>query len=145
MRLFGGEKMQRMMEFLKVPDDMPIENKMISGSIESAQKKVEGHNFDIRKSLVEYDDVMNAHREIVYGRRRKILMHEDIAAEIQALIFNEAEKTVDAFIENRKSEDWELEGLLKALTKIYEDTTQPLTKEKLETFTAAELKEFAVM
>jgi preprotein translocase subunit SecA len=144
MRLFGGEKMQRMMEFLKVPDDMPIENKMISGSIESAQKKVEGHNFDIRKSLVEYDDVMNAHREIVYGRRRKILMHEDIAAEIQALIFNEAEKTVDAFIANRKSEDWELESLLKALTKIYEDPTQPLTKEKLEAFTAAELKKFAV-
>lgn len=144
MRLFGGEKMQRMMEFLKVPDDMPIENKMISNSIESAQKKVEGHNFDIRKSLVEYDDVMNAHREIVYGRRRKILMHEDIAAEIQALIFNEAEKTVDAFIANRKSEDWDLENLLKALTKIYENPAQPLTKEKLESFTAGELKEFAV-
>jgi len=145
MRLFGGEKMQRMMEFLKVPDDMPIENKMISGSIESAQKKVEGHNFDIRKHLVEYDDVMNAHREIIYGRRKKILMHEDIAAEIQALIFNEAELTVDAFTENRKLEDWDLENLAKALMKIYENPAQPITKAKLEEFIkVTELKEFAV-
>ncbi|HPL56192.1 MAG TPA: preprotein translocase subunit SecA [bacterium] len=73
MRIFGGERLKNMMERLGLPDDQPIENKMISRAIESAQRRVEGHNFDIRKHLVEYDDVMNKHREVIYSRRRKIL------------------------------------------------------------------------
>jgi len=73
LRLFGSERMKMVMETMKIPDDMPIEHKMISKSIESAQKKVEGHNFDIRKHIVEYDDVMNKHREVVYEQRMKIL------------------------------------------------------------------------
>ena len=73
MRIFGGERLKSIMERLGLPDDMPIENKMISNSIESAQKKVESHNFDMRKHLVEYDDVMNKHRTYIYGKRRKIL------------------------------------------------------------------------
>ncbi|MFA5155638.1 MAG: preprotein translocase subunit SecA [Patescibacteria group bacterium] len=73
MRIFGGDRMKGLMSTLKVPADMPIENKMISKSIESAQKKVEGNNFDIRKHLVEYDDVINKHRTAIYRRRREIL------------------------------------------------------------------------
>ncbi len=73
MRIFGGDRMKNIMTTLKVPEDMPIENKLISKSIESAQTKVEGHNFDIRKHLVEYDDVINKHREAVYRRRKEIL------------------------------------------------------------------------
>lgn len=73
MRIFGGDRMKGLMQTLKVPADMPIENKMISKSIESAQKKVEGNNFDIRKHLVEYDDVINKHRTAIYKRRREIL------------------------------------------------------------------------
>lgn len=73
MRIFGGDRMKSIMTTLKVPEDMPIENKFISKSIESAQMKVEGNNFDIRKHLVEYDDVINKHREAIYGKRRKIL------------------------------------------------------------------------
>ena len=73
MRIFGGERLKNMMDSLGLPDDMPIENKMISRSIESAQKRVEGYNFDVRKHLVEYDDVMNKHREVIYRKRRKIL------------------------------------------------------------------------
>ncbi|MFA6995458.1 MAG: preprotein translocase subunit SecA [Patescibacteria group bacterium] len=73
MRIFGGDRMRGLMATLKVPADMPIENKMISKSIESAQKKVEGNNFDIRKNLVEYDDVINKHRTAIYKRRREIL------------------------------------------------------------------------
>ncbi|MFA5886414.1 MAG: preprotein translocase subunit SecA [Patescibacteria group bacterium] len=73
MRIFGGDRMKGLMQTLKVPADMPIENKMISKSIESAQKKVEGNNFDIRKHLVEYDDVINKHRLAIYRRRREIL------------------------------------------------------------------------
>jgi len=73
MRIFGGDRMKGLMQTLKVPADVPIENKMISNSIESAQKKVEGNNFDIRKQLVEYDDVINKHRIAIYTRRREIL------------------------------------------------------------------------
>ncbi len=73
MRIFGGDRMKKIMTTLKVPEDMPIQNSLISNSIESAQKKVEGNNFDIRKHLVEYDDVINKHREAIYRRRREIL------------------------------------------------------------------------
>jgi preprotein translocase subunit SecA len=118
MRLFGGEKMQRMMDMLKVPEDMPIENRMISHSIESAQKKVEAHHFDVRKHLVEYDDVMNKQREIIYSRRREILEHEDIQKEIQRILEQEARGIVDGFTLNRKREDWDLSEIAKQLTQV---------------------------
>ncbi len=73
MRIFGGERMKNLMERMHLPDDMPIEHGLISRSIESAQKKVEGYNFDIRKHLVEYDDVANKHRQAIYTKRRTIL------------------------------------------------------------------------
>ncbi len=73
MRIFGGDRMKNLMGSLNVPEDMPIENKIISRSIESAQKKVEGNNFDIRKHLVEFDDVINKHREAIYKKRNDIL------------------------------------------------------------------------
>lgn len=73
MRIFGGERMAGLMTRLNIPDDLPIESGMVSKTIESSQQKVEGYNFDIRKHLVEYDDVINKQREIIYGRRRKLL------------------------------------------------------------------------
>lgn len=73
MRIFGGERLKGMMDGLGLPDDQPITHRLITRSIESAQKRVEGHNFDIRKRLVDYDDVMNKHREILYRKRQKIL------------------------------------------------------------------------
>ncbi|MBI4175406.1 preprotein translocase subunit SecA [Candidatus Berkelbacteria bacterium] len=77
MRVFGGDRMKGLMDRLGVPDDQPIQAKMISGALESAQRRVEGHNFDIRKHLVEYDDVMNKHREYIYRLRRGILLAAD--------------------------------------------------------------------
>ena len=73
MRIFGGDRMKSLMTTLRIPEDMPIENSLVSRSIESAQRKVEGNNFDIRKHLVEYDDVINKHRETIYRKRREIL------------------------------------------------------------------------
>lgn len=73
MRLFGGDRLKNMMERLQVPDDVPLENRIVSRSIESAQKKVEGRNFDLRRHVLQYDNVMNKHREIIYRRRRHIL------------------------------------------------------------------------
>src|SRR5439155_26000708 len=73
MRIFGGERIKNMMNMLRVADDEPIESRLVSKQIEGAQTKVEGHNFDARRYLVEYDDVMNKQREIIYGERRKVL------------------------------------------------------------------------
>jgi len=73
MRIFGGDRIKSMMNFLKIPEDEPIEAKMVSGVIESAQSKIEGANFDLRKHVLEYDDVMNKHREVIYKKRREIL------------------------------------------------------------------------
>jgi preprotein translocase subunit SecA len=73
MRRFGGERLKNIMAMLKLPEDMPIQNKIVSNSIESAQKRVEGNNFDMRKHVVEYDDVINKHREAIYKRRRDVL------------------------------------------------------------------------
>ncbi len=89
MRLFGSSSIQKMMDVLKVPDDMAIQNGRISKSIENAQKAVEGRNFDIRKHLVEYDDVMNKHREIMYQLREEVLESENIYNELLVLIEQE--------------------------------------------------------
>ncbi|MBD3270704.1 preprotein translocase subunit SecA [Candidatus Peregrinibacteria bacterium] len=92
MRLFGGERVHKMMEALKMPEDVPIQTKIISNTIESAQKKVEGRNFDIRKHLVEYDDVINKHREIIYKKRRAALLNENIKNEIILMLSEEARR-----------------------------------------------------
>jgi preprotein translocase subunit SecA len=99
MRIFGGERLKNMMESLGLPNDMPIENKMISRSIESAQRRVEGYNFDIRKHLVEYDDVMNKHREVIYKKRRRILEIEKEDKELASLK-NETLDIIDEEINN---------------------------------------------
>lgn len=98
MRIFGGEQVAKVMGMLKVPEDMPIEHSLVSRAIEGAQKKVEGHNFDIRKHTVEYDDVMNQQRQIIYGIRKQIL---ESAADIKnSKLKEEILNKVDAEISN---------------------------------------------
>ena len=89
MRIFGGDRIASLMSRLKVDDDTPIENRMISKSLEGAQKKVEGFHFDQRKNVVQYDDVMNRHRKAIYAMRREVLRSEDISKRIKALIEEE--------------------------------------------------------
>ncbi|MGH7157009.1 MAG: preprotein translocase subunit SecA, partial [Candidatus Saccharimonadales bacterium] len=91
MRIYGGERIASIMDRLKVDDDTPIESKMITKSLEGAQKKVEGFNFDQRKNVVQYDDVMNRHRRAIYAMRREILRAEDISARIKKMIAEETE------------------------------------------------------
>ena len=86
MRLFGSERIMNMMETLKVEEDMPLDHKMLSGAIEQAQKTVESRNFQTRKSVLEYDDVMNQQRNIIYGERRKVLDGEDLRTQIMGMI-----------------------------------------------------------
>ena len=93
MRIYGGDKIASIMDRLKVDEDTPIESRMISKSLENAQRKVEGFNFDQRKNVVQYDDVMNRHRKAIYAMRREILVSEDIKPRITKLIEDEAEAT----------------------------------------------------
>jgi preprotein translocase subunit SecA len=104
MRRFGSERIGSLMERLGMEEDVPIEHRMISKSIESAQVKVEGHNFDLRRHVVQYDDVMNRHREVIYGDRRKIVSGEDMQEKIAELIEAEIEALVDRHISERPAE-----------------------------------------
>jgi preprotein translocase subunit SecA len=90
MRIFGGDKIRSVMDRLSVNDDTPIENRMISRSLEGAQKKVEGFHFDQRKNVVQYDDVMNRHRKAIYAMRREVLRSQDISKRVRILIDEEA-------------------------------------------------------
>jgi preprotein translocase subunit SecA len=92
MRIFGGERLKSLMDRLGLPEDQPIEHPLISRSIEQAQKKVEGHNFDIRKHLLEYDDVMNQHRKKIYAQRKEILEKEDVHEVVASLMAEEERK-----------------------------------------------------
>lgn len=94
MRVFGGDRVKSMMEMLKMPEDQPIENKLVSKAIESAQAKIEGYNFDIRKHVLEYDDVLNKQRETIYKKRREVLREKNLKSEILDMIRNETEKIV---------------------------------------------------
>ncbi len=104
MRIFGGERIQSMMTTLGLDDETPIENKLVSKSLESAQKKVEGANFDTRKQLVEYDDVMNRHREVIYARRRKALASIDLKSDILGMIQAEVAAMATAHTDSRTNE-----------------------------------------
>ena len=94
MRLFGSERIMTMMDTLKVEEDMPLDHKMLSGAIEQAQKTVESRNFQTRKSVLEYDDVMNQQRNIIYGERRKVLDGEDIQPQIMGMVREFVSSTV---------------------------------------------------
>ncbi len=112
MRLFGGEKMQAVMNTLKVEEDMPIEAKILSGSIESAQSKVEGRNFAIRKSVLQFDDVMNRQREIIYGQRGKVLDGEDLSDIIAKMFDDVVDTAIASYIADTDiRDDWNLDGL----------------------------------
>jgi len=112
LRIFGGERITGIMEKLGMEEGEPIEHNMISRAIENAQSKVEGHNFDIRKQLLEYDDVMNQQREVIYRQRREALSGKDLKEEIQEMIRDKAEQIADTFAgDNPHAEEWDLKEL----------------------------------
>ncbi|MEK7652880.1 MAG: preprotein translocase subunit SecA [Patescibacteria group bacterium] len=119
MRIFGSGRMKSIMETMGVPDDMPIENKMISKSIEQAQKKVEGNNFDVRKHLVEYDDVMNKQRETIYKKRRQILAGAETKEMILSTVRKEIESVVDFHSGSADENQWNLEEIYETMGTIF--------------------------
>ena len=116
MRIFGGERVKMIMERVGMEDGEPIEHKYTTRAIENAQKKVEAHNFDIRKHLLEFDDVMNKQREVVYSQRRFILGGEDLKGTIQDMIEDLVEEMVERFTnEHPHYDDWDIPALVEAL------------------------------
>ncbi|MGI6254304.1 MAG: preprotein translocase subunit SecA [Acutalibacter sp.] len=112
MRLFGGERLQGLMDKLKIDDDMPIEAGMVSNSIESAQRKVESRNFAIRKNVLQYDEVLNAQRQIIYGQRDQVLNGENMKEPIMKMIHSAIESNVKQYLpESVPHDDWDLMGL----------------------------------
>jgi len=118
MRRFGGDRVKNIMDRLGLPEDQPIENKIISKSIESAQAKIEGFNFDIRKHVLEYDDVMNKQREVIYKRRKEILTKESIKDDIIQMIEEEIEQVVGLHTAGH-IEDWNAGEIKENLNQIF--------------------------
>ncbi len=112
MRLFGGERIQMMMDRLKIEDDVPIEAGMVSNSIESAQRKVESRNFGIRKNVLQYDEVMNSQRQIIYGQRDQVLNGENMKDSIVKMIEEAINAKVQTYLPAETAhDDWDLTGL----------------------------------
>src|SRR6185312_12626703 len=116
LRIFGSQRIQGIMERLGMQEGEPIEHKLVTRAIATAQKRVETHNFEIRKHLLEYDDVMNKQREVIYGMRRQILEGESQAETVAEWIDELVETTADAYAaRGAHPEDWDLAGLTEAL------------------------------
>ncbi|MEW5933321.1 MAG: preprotein translocase subunit SecA [Bacillota bacterium] len=112
MRLFGGEMIAGIMDRLRIPEDEAIDHPVISRAIERAQKRVEAHNFDIRRRVLQYDDVMNKQREIIYRQRRQVLEGADLREQILEMVREVVDEAVDTFVPERvHPEEWDLEGL----------------------------------
>ena len=119
MRLFGGERMQNIIQRLGVEEDEAIEAKMITKQIENAQKKVEGKNFSIRKYVLQYDNVMNKQREIIYGERKKVLFGENLREDLVSMTHQLIDEVVDPVVVASKfAEEWDFETINKGLRKI---------------------------
>ena len=140
LRIFGGERITGIMEKLGMEDGEPIEHNLISKAIESAQGKVEGHNFDIRKQLLEYDDVMNQQREVIYKQRRESMTGKSLRPAVEDMIREKTEEIADFFSDERAlPEEWDWKGLNKAVFKqfnfrlgdIDDDTIDGLTRDGL--------------
>ena len=111
MRLFGGERIYSMMNLLRVDENMPIETGILTKSIESAQQRIEGRNFGIRKNVLDYDDVMNKQRELIYAQRNRVLDGEDIKDTVRKMIKDTIESTVDTYLTGDIADDWDFDSL----------------------------------
>ncbi|WP_054031724.1 preprotein translocase subunit SecA [Desulfatitalea tepidiphila] len=133
LRIFGGQRIGSIMERLGLQDGEPIEHNLISRAIENAQTKVEAHNFDIRKHLLEYDDVMNQQREVIYRQRRELLMGNDIKETILDTIGERADQIAAQFADERAlAEDWDWQGISDAVFKQFNYRIKPFDADTLD-------------
>ena len=139
MRLFGSERLMSMFNALGVPENEEIEHKMLTDAIEKAQMKIEHNNFGIRKNLLEYDQVMNEQREVIYAERRRVLDGESMRDSIYKMISDIVENAVDTFIgDDQEPEEWDLTGLNETLVPVI--PVENITVERLDCKNKAEMK-----
>ena len=138
MRLFGSERLMQVFETLGVEEGEQIEHKMLSSAIEKAQEKIEGNNFGIRKNLLEYDQVMNDQREIIYGERRRVLDGENMRSAIYKMITDRVEDTVDHCVSDEEGKKWDVLELNELLIPVI--PMQPLGDDEVQSLNANELK-----
>jgi preprotein translocase subunit SecA len=120
MRRFGGDRLKTVMGWAGLDDNVAIENRMVSKSIEGAQVKVEAYHFDLRKHLVEYDDVINTHRGVIYAEREKVLQGADLKANIQSMVERELSDIFSRYVGDAASESWDVDGLVGELHAIFQ-------------------------
>jgi len=141
MRIFGADNITGIMDKLGMEEDEPIEHSLITKSIERAQKKVEDHNYNIRKYVLEYDDVMNQQREVLYEQRRRILRNESLRETINEMIDKLVTESVDAYADEKLyPEEWDYEGLYKHLSQ-YFLTEEIMSSQDMEEYTRQDLLE----
>ena len=142
LRLFGSDNIAHIMDRLGMGEDDPIEHKLITRSIENAQKKVEGRNFDMRKHVLEYDDVMNQQREVIYGERRKVLLGDNLREHILGMLGGIIEAQMNQYAnEKLYPEEWSLENLITDAEGIYAPKGR-MKLEELEDMSRDELQDF---
>ena len=141
MRLFGSEKTMKLVDAMGMSEDEPIEAGMLTKAIENAQKKVEGNNFAVRKHLLEYDQVMNEQREVIYGERKRVLYGENLRDSIMGMISQTIDRIIDAHISDEQMpEEWDMNALSESFSAIIpvgrinikEDAMEKMTKDKLK-------------
>jgi preprotein translocase subunit SecA len=142
MRLFAGDKVKAIVDTLGLPEDEPLEHNMLTKSIETAQGRVEGRNFNIRKHVLQYDNVMNRQREVIYSERQKVLMGEDLRDYIFSMIEEIVDENMVVFTVDKYPENWDIEGyerflssLISSNVKLKIEDIESLTKEKLREIT----------
>ncbi|HHB75811.1 MAG TPA: preprotein translocase subunit SecA, partial [Desulfobulbus sp.] len=152
LRIFGSGRLSGIMDKLGMEEDEPIEHSMISKAIENAQRKVEGHNFDIRKHLLEYDDVMNKQREVIYSQRREVLQGENVKPIIEDMITDLVNEVVQGVVDDKTpSEDWDWDWFFNRVSELFNidlawnktertDLDRKTLLEKLESEVAAKYK-----
>ncbi len=143
MRLFGSDRLASIVETLGLEDDQPIEHTMLSNAIENAQRKVEGKNFDIRKHVLQYDDVMNKQREVIYGQRKQVLDGENLRDSFMKMIENNVNNLVSAYCSESVYPDmWDWEGIrTQAQEMLIPASKLTLSREEMEGYTSDDLKQ----
>ena len=142
MKRFGSERISKMMERLGMEEDVPIEHGVITKSIENAQVKVEGHNFDLRKHVVQYDDIMNMHREVIYADRKRLVQGEDIQERVWEMVEREIEKLVDANMGDGKDLERYNDRIFEAYTGLV--PMSEITQDDIASFERDDLVDFLI-
>ncbi|CCY16875.1 protein translocase subunit SecA 1 [Eubacterium sp. CAG:786] len=143
MRLFGGDRVQKFMESMNFDEDTPIEASFLSSAIESAQKKIEGRNFSIRKNVLDFDDVMSQQRTTIYSQRSKVLDGEDVSKNIQDMMDKSIEEAVDMYCSDTVAENWNLDGLRSHFMNLYVmDSDLRYTTDELNSISKKDIVEF---